>query len=228
MISHDPSMKSVFSFWHLLTLLALVLPSLYLLYTWPALPNQIPIHFGVDGAANGFTGKHNVWLLCGALPLGTYLLLLFLPRLDPKQRLDTRSANYQKLMLALVGLVSGLALYSLYAALHPAQQSGQGLLVMIGLFFVLIGNYLTTVQPNYFVGFRTPWTLEFPRIWARVHRVGGRLFFAVGVLTAAVALLASTEAAGAVLLAGVGVSVVVIYGYSYRLYRQETRAANAG
>jgi uncharacterized membrane protein len=214
-------MKLSFSVWHALTLLALVLPACYLAYTWDALPAQIPTHFDTSGNPNGYTDKAHIWLVCIGLPVGTYLLLLFLPRFDPKRRLDAGSFNYQKLMLALIALISGLSIFSLYAALHPGGQFGRGLAVIMGLFFALLGNYLTTVQPNYFVGFKTPWALEFPRIWTRVHRLGGRLFFAIGLLSAAVGLLGSAEVATGVLLVGVLGATAAVYGYSYWLYRKE-------
>lgn len=220
-------MKRTFSVWHLLTLLALIVPPLYLAYTWDALPAQIPTHFDSAGSPNGYTPKNHIWLLCIGLPVGTYLLLELLPRFDPKRRLDAGNANYQKLLLALVGLTSALSMFSLYAALHPGGQSGRGLALIMGVFFALLGNYLTTVQPNYFVGFKTPWALEFPLIWARVHRLGGRLFFATGLLCAALGLLWSTEAGMSVLLVGLLASVVVIYGYSYWLYKQETSMAGS-
>ncbi|QJX47283.1 DUF1648 domain-containing protein [Hymenobacter taeanensis] len=216
-------MKSKFSLWQLLTLAAILLPGLYLAYTWPVLPSQIPTHFGADGQANGFTAKQSMWLPCVALPLGLYLLLLLLPRLDPKRRLDTGSRNFQKLTLALVGLMAGLDMLSLYAALHPQKHPGQLLNVVLGLFFALIGNYLTTVPPNYFVGIRTPWALEFPDNWARTHRLAGRLFVVVGMLSVVLGLVWPGEVATTALLVGVLGTVVVVYFYSYRLYRQDRK-----
>jgi uncharacterized membrane protein len=218
-------MKPTFSLWQLLTLVAVLLPALYLAYTWSALPNQIPTHFGADGLANGFTAKQNMWLPCVALPLGLYLLLLVLPRLDPKHRLDSGSSNFQKLTLALVGLMAGLNMLSLYAALHPQKHPGQLLTVVLGLFFALIGNYLTTVPPNYFVGIRTPWALEFPSNWARTHRLAGRLFFLTGTLSAVLGLVWPGEVATAVLLIGVIGTAVVAYIYSYWQYQQDKELA---
>lgn len=220
-------MKTSFSVWHLLTLLALVLPVVYLLYTWNALPAQIPTHFDIGGNANGYTDKANIWVVCVLLPLSTYLLFLFVPRFDPKQRLDANNPNYHKLMLAFVGLLSGIGIYCLYVALHPAVKPGQGMAVVLGLFFALVGNYLTTVQPNYFVGFKTPWALEFPRIWVRVHRLGGRLFFASGLLSAVLALIFPVQVATVALLVGVFASVAVVYWYSYWLYKKEMQTVQA-
>lgn len=221
-------MKPKLTIWNVLTLLAVVLPTVYLACTWSALPAQIPTHFGIDGEADGFTAKKNMWVLCLALPLGTYLLMRFLPQLDPKQQLNDGTVNYQKLQLALVALMSCISLVSLYTALHPGVQFSRALLVLVGLFIAALGNYLTTVQPNYFVGFKTPWALEFPRIWARTHRLGGWLFFTIGMLSALLALVWSAPVATTVLTVGLLGATVVIYRYSYQLYRREVKAAAAG
>lgn len=218
-------MKAGFSIWNLFTLLLMLLPSLYLFYTWPSLPAHVPTHFDIGGNANGYTNKESMWLLCTLLPLSIYLLLWFTPRFDPKRRLNAGSANYQKLILALMGLLSGLLVYSLYLAVHPQERAGQGMAILMGLFFMLIGNYLTTVPPNYFMGFKTPWALEFPLIWARVHRVGGWLFCITGLLSALLAVVWSAPVATGVLIAGVLATVVVVYGYSYYLYQQVSKAA---
>lgn len=189
--------------WQLLTLALLALPPLYLRWAWPVLPAQIPTHFGLDGQANGFTSRDHIWLVVLALPLGGAALLTALPRFDPKQRLDGNNVNFQKLRLAVVALPSGLACQSLYLSLHPATPPGRGIAVLLGLFFAFLGNYLTTVQPNYFVGIRTPWTLESPAVWARTHRVVGFLFCASGLLVAGLALVLPLAWTNALLVAAV-------------------------
>ncbi|MBG8554223.1 SdpI family protein [Hymenobacter guriensis] len=217
-------MKTPFSLWSLLSLIALVLPTAYLVYCWDALPAQIPTHFDANGQANGFTAKESMWWLCLALPLGMYALLHFLPRFDPKKQLSGTSVNYQKLQFLLVAMLSGVSLYSLYVAQHAGTPPGSGLAVILGLFFALLGNYLTTVPQNYFVGIRTPWALESTIIWARTHRLGGYLFFGVGLLSAGLAFW-SAPVATTVLVAGVLGTVVATYVYSYYLYRQMLNAA---
>ena len=124
-----------------------------------------------------------------SLAAGQALLLTCLPHFDPKCRLDASNINFQKLRLAVVGLLSGIACYSVYLGLHPNAASATGIAVLVGGFFVFMGNYLTTVQPNYFVGIRTPWTLDSPRVWARTHRAGGILFCLTGLLMVGLALV---------------------------------------
>lgn len=211
--------------WQLLTLAAVLAPSLYLLYVWPQLPAQVPTHFDGSGQANGYTGRSSMWLLTLGLPLGTALFFSVLPYLDPKRRLDSGSVNFQKLRLAMVVMLGGLASYSLYMALHPGTE-GRGLLVLVGLFLAFMGNYLTTVQPNYFVGIRTPWTLESPTVWARTHRVGGIGFCLVGLLIAGLALVVPAQQLHLVFVGLLLLTAVFCYGYSYVVFRQEERLRN--
>ena len=218
-------MKSAFSPWNILTAMALLAAPAYLALTWAQLPAQIPTHFGLDGHANGFTAKADIWLLAVALPLGTFALLAALPYFDPKKRLDAGSANFQKLRLALVALVSGLAVYSLYVALHPGPNPGGGVTILLGGFFLLLGNYLTTVQPNYFVGLRTPWTLESPTVWARTHRLAGRLFVGVGLLSMVLGFVLPPEQSTLALVILVLGTAAVATAYSWFAFRQEARLA---
>jgi uncharacterized membrane protein len=48
------------------------------------------------------------------------------------------------------------------------------------------GNYLQTIKHNYFVGIRTPWTLESETVWKKTHRLGGRLWVVGGILLAVI------------------------------------------
>ena len=220
-------MKKNLLIWHLLTLVVLVVPSVYLGYAWAALPAQVPSHFDINGQVNGYTSRQHLWLFALALPVGTAVLLSLLPRFDPKRRLDGNNINFQKLRLAVVGLLSAIACYSVYLGLHPNAASAAGIAVLVGVFFVFLGNYLTTVQPNYFVGIRTPWTLESPGVWARTHRAGGLLFCLAGLLTVGLALVLPAAWTARMMLVLILGAALFSYAYSYVAFRQEERLNRA-
>lgn len=93
----------------------------------------------------------------------------------------------------------------------------------LGLLFIVIGNVLPRVRPNWMMGIRTPWTLSSDRVWERTHRVG-YLMTGLGVLLVLAAALA--PAAATLILIVVGV-VIVSFGtiiYSYLAWREEKRA----
>ncbi|GAA3934689.1 SdpI family protein [Hymenobacter algoricola] len=218
-------MNSKPSLWTMLTIGALLAAPAYLALVWPQLPAQIPTHFDAAGQANGFTAKADIWRLCVALPLGTFVLLTALPYLDPKKRLNSGRVNYQKLRLALVAGMSGLSAYCLYVSLHPGAATQGGLTILLGMLFLGLGNYLTTVQPNYFVVIRTPWTLESPVVWARTNRLGGRLFFLAGLVGVGLGFTTKAELGNTIMVGLVIGAAAAAWAYSYFAYRQEVRAA---
>lgn len=218
-------MKKNLLIWQLLTLVAMLAPSLYLLFVWPQLPAQVPTHFDGAGQPNDYIGRDHMWLLMLGAPLVMALFFTVLPYLDPKRRLDSSSVNFQKLRLAMVATLGGLVAYGLYMGLHPGT-TGRGITVLLGLFLACMGNYLTTVQPNYFVGIRTPWTLESPTVWARTHRIGGMVFCLVGVLLIGLALVVPARQINLVLVGLILLTTAFCYGYSYFVFRQEEQRRN--
>jgi len=92
--------------------------------------------------------------------------------------------------------------------------------LFIGLLFVVIGNYLARVEPNWFVGIRTPWTLSSDRVWRKTHRTGGWLMVIGGLALATGAFL--PRSALLPLLIGTLVVVAVIpVVQSYVLWKRE-------
>lgn len=91
---------------------------------------------------------------------------------------------------------------------------GRGALALIGLLFAGIGLYLPRIEPNWWMGIRTPWTLSSRRVWERTHELGGRTFLTAGLLTAGLALVPGEIpvylAIGTLV---VGAFVPVVYSY---------------
>ena len=59
----------------------------------------------------------------------------------------------------------------------------------VGLLFIFLGNFLTRVEPNWFIGIRTPWTLSSDTVWRKTHRTGGWVFVLGGFVLASGAFL---------------------------------------
>jgi uncharacterized membrane protein len=98
------------------------------------------------------------------------------------------------------------------------------MLAGVGVMFVVLGNYMPRIRSNWWMGIRTPWTLENEEVWRRTHRFGGRTFVAGGVVTIAASLLLGGRSAWVSLAAMViaGLSPVV---YSYVVWRGVRRNA---
>jgi uncharacterized membrane protein len=188
---------------------------------WPIAPERMPVHWNIQGEVDGYGNKFVGLLLLPLVTLGLYGLLLGLPRLDPRYDNYARfSGTYTTIRLAMVVLLAALYGVTVLAALGYSVDVGAVVSLAIGGLFVLLGSVMHRIQPNWFVGIRTPWTLSSDLSWEKTHRVGGWLFLALGPLLALAGLLRS----GWLLAAVIGItaaSLIPLVAYSYWVYRQD-------
>lgn len=203
----------------------IALPYVYLASIWAALPDQVPTHFDLAGKANDWSGKNTLLFIPGAMGLGTYLLMLLIPVLDPKKKLRQMEGKYQGLRFMLTVFMSGLSIYLLYISRAGRMEDPQWFIAFIGLMLAMMGNYFQALRPNYFVGIRTPWTLESEEVWKKTHWLGGRLWMAGGVLIIILSFLIRGHmplliVAGSILF----ILVVVPVGFSFIAFRRQSAA----
>ena len=208
-------------------ILFLVAPFLYLALIWNQLPARIATHYDLEGTPNGWMLKETAALFVGGISLMLYAVLRFLPAIDPKGKLQ--STNYQRLRAVVSISFAAIMGWMWYMAGHQNDtKSGTTvMLAIVGLMLAGMGNYLTTVKPNWFVGIRTPWTLENETVWRKTHQLGGRLMMAGGLLAALLALLVPIPYKVAVFVGIILIVSFVPIVYSYIYFRQEkTRQLN--
>jgi uncharacterized membrane protein len=82
---------------------------------------------------------------------------------------------------------------------------------------------LRKAKRNYFIGIRTPWTLNSDYVWDETHRLGSILFMASGVLAVIGGFLGGMLAFWFLFVPLIG-STLFLLVYSYVLYRRETKA----
>lgn len=188
------------------------------------LPAEIPAHFDLGGHADAFMSPAK--LLWNIVPVNVLLygVLLVLPYLDPRKKnyfLFTKAYFYIRLVIHL--FLSVILCFMILSATgwNMSMIRLTGLAVM--LLLAILGNYLVTVKPNWFVGIRTPWTLDNELVWRKTHQVGGRLMFILGVLGFILVTILPVKTGGKALLPIVLVSVLVPLVYSYVLYRKIKR-----
>ncbi len=184
------------------------------------LPERIPTHWNLAGEVDGWSSRGTAWLLPG-LALGMWALLTVLPRLDPRGQNYTRFRDTYWLVVNLTLLFLGvLHVATLGYALGWPVQVDRVVNAMVGLLFVAIGNVLPRVRPNWFLGIRTPWTLESDRVWRETHRFGGRVFVAGGVVLLLLALWPGGAAEWLLLPLLLGTALTPA-AYSYLAWRRE-------
>ncbi|QLE00495.1 SdpI family protein [Galbibacter sp. BG1] len=199
--------------------LIILIPFVYLAVIWQNLPAEVPLHFNYEGEVDRYGDKMQVLLIPILLPLLTYLILWAIPKIDPKKRIKEMGNKYDSLKFFLVISMSALACYIIFA-IEKGSLNTNGLYIVIGVLVAGLGNYMQTIKPNYFIGVRTPWTLENDIIWKKTHLLTGRLWIIGGILIIAISFLYSnifSRSAFIVLI--LTISFVPIL-YSYLLYRK--------
>lgn len=191
------------------------------LWAYPQLPPTVATHWNVRGEADGFSSRLVAVSIMPLVILVMTGLFNVLPRLDP------RHANYAK-FLGTYWLIANAVILFILTGHGMIIATGLGYPVKvdrfmpigIGLLLVVLGNYLTRVEPNWFVGIRTPWTLSSDTVWRKTHRTGGWLMVIGGlVITASVFL--PRGAFLPLLIAAILIMAVIPIVQSYVLWKRE-------
>ena len=208
---------------HILAALLLPLPLIVLAMAWSSLPEIIPTHFGIEGNPDQYGPKRTlalVQLLLTVVNAGVYLLLTNTYRIDPKKFASENKGRMQKMAIAITLFIVLVQLWILYITRNGESGSVNLIFIGVGLLFAIMGNYMHHIRPNYFAGFRVPWTLENPENWRKTHQMAGRIWFMGGLVIALGSFLLPFRASF-ILLIAVSIIIVLIPGvYSYRLYKR--------
>lgn len=196
--------------------------------TWPRVPDLVPVHWGWSGQVNRMGGKFEGLFVLPLTALGVYVLLLVLPRIDPRRTHYSAFASpYRMIRMLVIAMLFALQLVILPRLSRPDAPLIGGPVLVLAIMFIVLGNLLPKIQSNWFVGVRTPWTLSSEESWRRTHRLAGWLFVIAGVVTIAITLLWPSAGMLALLtssIATAGISVV----YSYLVWRRDpSKAASA-
>lgn len=174
----------------LILLVIYIMAVTYLAVIVPA-DAAIPIHWNARGEIDSFIGKTVAVPFALGLNVGLFLLLFLLPYYSPryKQQAVRFDKVLPKITLTLLIFFSLLNLYMLAYPLLREDLPVNPVLILIGLMFMLLGNFLPKVPRNFFVGIRTPWSISSEDNWNRTHRVGGRTFLLGGFLMVVIGVL---------------------------------------
>jgi uncharacterized membrane protein len=167
-------------------LVVAALAAAFSVWAYSRLPETVATHWNLRGTPDGYSARG--WAVA-VMPLVVALMtVLFnvLPKVDPRRE------NYAK-FLSSYWLIANAILVFIGVGHVLILANGLGYTVQVdkllplgvGLLFAFLGNYLTRIEPNWFIGIRTPWTLSSDAVWRRTHRTGGWLFVAGGIVIAA-------------------------------------------
>jgi uncharacterized membrane protein len=199
------------------------------IWAWPQLPERIPTHWNLRGEVDGWGNKFVGLALLPVTTICLYGMMLLTAFVDPgKDNYQNFSKAFGVIRLALVLLFAVIYSASLFAAFGYAFNMTTVILCAMGFLFIVLGNYMSKIRPNWFVGVRTPWTLSSRLSWDKTHRLAGWLFMPMGAMFLVVAWFQNVWTFTAMLVVD-GLCVLWMVAYSYLVYRTDpNRTTPAG
>lgn len=189
------------------------------LYFWPQLPDRVPSHWNINGQIDGWSSRNFAVFFFPALIAGLYVLLSFLPLMDPlRKNIELFAEAYWGFKVIFILFMGGLYLLTLWVGLGHQVDVSRAVIAGIGILFLFVGWMLPKAKRNYMIGIRLPWTLHSDVVWEKTHRLGGKLFIAMAILMFLSIFLPGPDAFG-ILIGGIILLLAVLFGYSYREWK---------
>ncbi|MBU1146275.1 SdpI family protein [Patescibacteria group bacterium] len=205
----------------LLFLLAMFIVGIYIA---PTMPDRVPTHWNIRGEVDGYGSKYINLFLMPSIALAAYLLMSFLPVIDPLRKNYEKFAKpylYFKIFLAFFFIY--LEIFLLYSSVRFSPPQGSLMFAIpFSLLLCFIGWILPQIKRNFFIGIRTPWSLVSDENWKKTHDFSGKVFIVAGIASL-IASFFGSMASFIILIASVFTAVMATFVYSYLEYRKEKK-----
>lgn len=181
------------------------------------MPDQVATHFDFNFQPDDYSSREFALFGIPAVMVGLFILCAGLLEVDPKKRgMDGRLKSITRWVIPILSVF--IQCVTISFALNSSVNLTRFIPVLIGILFVLMGNYLPKCRQNYTMGIKLPWTLNSEENWDRTHRFGGRMFVVSGLCMMVAALFGEYVAAVMFVFALIACFIPVLY--SFVLYKK--------
>lgn len=156
----------------IITAIITILPIIAGLVMWNKLPEKLPTHWGFSGEVDGWSSKPFAVFFIPLIMLVFHLVCIIVTSVDPKIR--GVNSKIFTLVLWICPVLSVVCMTACYAeALGKSVKVELIVPLVMGILFLIIGNYLPKCKQNYTIGIKIPWTLNNEDNWNKTHRFAG-------------------------------------------------------
>jgi len=205
---------------YFIPLALIVLSILGSVYLYPVMPPQMASHWNSQGEVNGYMSKFWGLFFLPLISIALFAIFYFIPLMDPKRKnIEQFRVYFDWFIVLFIFFLTYIHVLSLYWNLGHQFNMTLQIIPGIALLFYYIGIMLRHTKQNWFIGIRTPWTLNSETIWNKTHAIGGKLFKA----SAIICLLGLIFQKYAIffMLIPVLISAIITILYSFILYKKQ-------
>ncbi|MCF7795601.1 SdpI family protein [Patescibacteria group bacterium] len=202
------------------SLLLIVL--LITIFLWNDLPDRIPMHWNINGEVDKYSNKLNGLLGLFSIPLLFSILYPIFRKIDPKnKKYEQFEKTWKILNITIFSFFIYLYLITIFLTLNPQYSIEPFILGGIGTMFIIMGNYMSKIKQNYFIGVKTPWAIENEDNWNKTHRLAGICFIISGLLFIIEIFLSVSPIY--ILIPVIVACAIIPILYSYILYKKNKK-----
>lgn len=204
------------------------------------MPDRIPMHYDMAGNIDRWGSKYESLIfpiLILAISLLWTLMIKYFEKkeqkaTDEKQRADAKTnAKVIKIvgvsMAAMFTIMQGFIMYGSYhEAISNAEKqtidTSKVATILMGIIFIVLGNFMTKIRANGAVGFRVSWSMYNENTWRKSNRFAATMIMIVGGLTIiTAAVMRNSFGAMMIMLGYLFISIIVASIYAHKVYKKE-------
>lgn len=197
----------------------ILLPMLVGIFCKDMLSDEVAIHWGIGGQADGFASPLVAFIVIPLIMLAIHWICMIISSVIGKR--EEQSDKVMGLMLWIIPTITlttcGMVLAT---ALGHTANIGALIYLIIGVMFIVIGNYMPKTKRSVTTGVKIKWTMANDENWAATHRFCGKLWVAAGLLCI-IAMPLPTKWFPVVAISIIAVSMASPIIYSYRFYKKQ-------
>ena len=176
-------------------------------------------HWNLKGEVNGYLPKFWGLFLMPILSVLLLGLFLVIPNLDPKkENIKKFKKYYDGFIFVIILFLFYLYLLTIFWNLNYRFDFIKFIIPPFALLFFYLGILIENAKRNWFIGIRTPWTIESEKVWDKTHKLGGILFKICGLISLTGLLI--PQIAFFMVIIPIMLSTIITIIYSYIEYKK--------
>lgn len=206
----------------IISLLIILISFIIGIYLYPQMDDLMASHWNAEGEVDGYMPKFWGLFLMPFVSIGLLLLFILVPKIDPLKANIKKFRKYFNIFIVIIFLFFFYVyILTILWSLGMRFNMVYPLIPAFTILFYYVGILVEKAKRNWFIGIRTPWTLSSDKVWEKTHKIGGKLFKAVGII----ALFGILFGKYAMLFLVIPIILVSCYtvAYSYFEYQKEVK-----
>lgn len=202
-------------------------------------PDTIPVHFDINGVADRWGSKYEM-LVLPLMSLLSFVLFECIKKSydkkanssdDDKEKAEI-SSNIKVMnittwiILSLFLVMNIFFLYASYSQVYPEKALPDfdvmnAVTIVMGLTFIIMGNYMPKTRNNRNIGFRCHWTMYNDTTWRKSNKFASYVMMIVGAVSIIGAIFVKGIISTIIMLGSLLLSIPVMMIYAYIVYKKE-------